>query len=77
MKQFSWAVCDTPYVIVKDVGVLARNDISANAEAMLGCWAALAMRIPDSARINPLNESSILELTGWDAEKYRQSLARG
>ncbi len=76
MKHFSWADCDTPYVIVRDLGVLARTDISANAEAMLGCWADLALRIADPTHISPLTESSILELTGWDAERYRQSLAR-
>jgi rhamnose utilization protein RhaD (predicted bifunctional aldolase and dehydrogenase) len=73
---FSWDELGAPYVIVPGTGVVVRRDITANAEAMLGCWAALAGRIDRSEPIVTLPEAAIRELLGWDAEKYRQALAR-
>lgn len=76
LHNLDWDELDAPYVILPKVGVIVRHDISANAEAMLGCWAALAGRIDCSGQIIALPEGAILELLGWDAEKYRQALAR-
>lgn len=74
MEQFRWQDCATAYVIIRHLGVLVRPDISLNALAMLSCWAQLAMRIDSADDVAPLPQSSILELSGWEAEKYRQSL---
>jgi rhamnose utilization protein RhaD (predicted bifunctional aldolase and dehydrogenase) len=74
--SFDWDELGAPYVIVPGTGVLVRRDITANAEAMLGCWAALAGRIDRSEPIVALAEDAVRELLGWDAEKYRQALAR-
>ncbi len=77
LGDFRWEEdASAPYVIVPGKGVLLRPDISANAMAMLACWAALASRLPDPDQIVPLTEQAIRELIGWDAEKYRQSLER-
>lgn len=73
---FVWDDLGAPYVIVPGTGVVVRRDITANAEAMLGCWAALAGRIDRSEPIVTLPEDAVRELLGWDAEKYRQALAR-
>lgn len=73
---FSWDDLGAPYVIVPGTGVIVRRDITANAEAMLGCWAALAGRIDRTEPIVTLREEAVRELLGWDAEKYRQALAR-
>lgn len=71
-----WEQHGMPYVIVPGVGVVVRRDITANAEAMLGCWSALAERLDPTEDIVALPEAAVLELLGWDAEKYRQALAR-
>jgi rhamnose utilization protein RhaD (predicted bifunctional aldolase and dehydrogenase) len=76
LDSFDWDELGAPYVIVPQTGVLVRRDITANAEAMLGCWAALAGRIDRSEPIVALAEDAVRELLGWDAEKYRQALAR-
>jgi rhamnose utilization protein RhaD (predicted bifunctional aldolase and dehydrogenase) len=76
MTTFDWNSHGAPYIIIEQVGVLVNEQITENAEAMLSCWARLAVRISEADRIAPLPESAILELTGWDAEKYRQSLVR-
>jgi rhamnose utilization protein RhaD (predicted bifunctional aldolase and dehydrogenase) len=77
LQGFRWDDDPTaPYVIVPQLGVLLRPDISANATAMLACWAMLASRLPGADGIVALPEQAIRDLTGWDAEKYRQSLER-
>jgi rhamnose utilization protein RhaD (predicted bifunctional aldolase and dehydrogenase) len=55
-------------------GVLMRRDASAGADAMARCLADVAGRIPAGAQLRYLTREENLELTGWDAEKYRQKL---
>ncbi len=55
-------------------GVLMRRDASAGADAMARCLADVVTRIPAGAPLRYLTEAENLELTDWDAEKYRQSL---
>ena len=77
LQGFRWDDDPTaPYVIVPQLGVLLRHDISANALAMLACWGMLASRLPSPDNLVALPEQAIRDLTGWDAEKYRQSLER-
>lgn len=72
-----YAAADRPPVILfPGKGVLARKDISAGAAAMARCFADVAARIPEGARLRYLTAAENAELLGWDAEKYRQELNR-
>jgi rhamnose utilization protein RhaD (predicted bifunctional aldolase and dehydrogenase) len=57
-------------------GVLMRADIPPGADAMARCLADVLARIPAGAPVRVLTAGEILQLTDWDAEKYRQELAR-
>lgn len=76
MADFDWEGGTTPYVIIEQADVLVSRGITDNAEAMLACWAEVAARVGDAGSLAPLPEAAILELAGWDAEKYRQILSR-
>lgn len=57
-------------------GILMREDAAAGAEALALCLADVTARIPENAPLNYLSEAENAELLDWDAEKYRQALAR-
>jgi rhamnose utilization protein RhaD (predicted bifunctional aldolase and dehydrogenase) len=63
-------------ILFPGTGVLVRRDISAGAAAMARCFADVAARIPEGARLRYLTAEENAELLGWDAEKYRQELNR-
>jgi rhamnose utilization protein RhaD (predicted bifunctional aldolase and dehydrogenase) len=65
-----------PVILFPGKGVLARRDITAGALAMARCFADIAARIPEGARLRYLTPAENAELLGWDAEKYRQALNR-
>jgi rhamnose utilization protein RhaD (predicted bifunctional aldolase and dehydrogenase) len=69
-------VPDAPVILFPGKGVLARREINAGAAAMARCFADVAARIPDGARLRYLTAAENAELLGWDAEKYRQELNR-
>jgi rhamnose utilization protein RhaD (predicted bifunctional aldolase and dehydrogenase) len=72
-----YAEADRPPVILfPGKGVLARKDIGAGPAAMARCFADVAARIPEGARLRYLTSAENAELLGWDAEKYRQELNR-
>lgn len=62
--------------VVKGVGVLAREDLTKGALAMLDCLGLVLARIDPSAPINYLSTDDEAGLLGWDAETYRQALDR-
>ncbi|OFX06195.1 MAG: hypothetical protein A3E78_14925 [Alphaproteobacteria bacterium RIFCSPHIGHO2_12_FULL_63_12] len=62
--------------IVKGAGVLAREDLTRGALAMLDCLGLVLARLDPAARINYLSAADEAELLGWDAETYRQALDR-
>lgn len=67
----------TPVSIVfPGIGVLMRGDATPSADAMARCLADVAARIPPGAPLRVLTAEEHLQLTDWDAEKYRQELAR-
>ncbi|WP_421927831.1 class II aldolase/adducin family protein [Neoaquamicrobium sediminum] len=67
----------TPVSIVfPGIGVLMRQDATPSADAMARCLADVAARIPPGAPLRVLTAEEHLQLTDWDAEKYRQELAR-
>jgi len=63
-------------VIVRDCGVIVRQDISENAESMLYCLANVLLRLQPDDELEHLSSDDEMKLMGWDAEKYRQSIER-
>ena len=61
-------------IIVRDFGVIVHHDISENAESMLYCLANVLLRIRPDEKLCYLTKENEMELIGWDAEKYRQSI---
>ncbi|WP_407150994.1 class II aldolase/adducin family protein [Bradyrhizobium sp. ORS 86] len=55
-------------------GVLMRRDATPAADAMARCLADVIARVPEGAPLRYLTNEENLELTNWDAEKYRQKL---
>ncbi|MFN3614821.1 MAG: hypothetical protein ACK4WC_09720, partial [Rubrimonas sp.] len=65
-----------PLILLPGVGAAMRRDASAAAHALaLGVADFLAQTDAD-ARLIGLDPAQIAELLDWDAEKYRQGLAR-
>lgn len=65
-----------PMIIFPGQGVLMRDGASAGAEAMARCLADVCTRVPEGSAVRYLTDKEHLQLTDWDAEKYRQSLNR-
>lgn len=61
-----------PYIIVKNQGVLIKEDLSLSAYAMLDCLARVLCATPESATLATLSDTELAALLQWDAEKYRQ-----
>ena len=57
-------------LLVPDVGVLLRRDLSAGALAMVDCLAMVLARIP-STEVRYLTSEQEASLLEWEAEKYR------
>ncbi|MEM7046717.1 MAG: class II aldolase/adducin family protein [Pseudomonadota bacterium] len=66
-----------PAIIHKDKGVALRHEATAAQKAMLRCLADVLSRLPDEWDTTPIRAEAEAELLNWDAEKYRQALARG
>jgi len=64
-----------PVLIVPDVGVLLRQDLSTGALAMVDCLAEVLARIP-SVDVQYLTDADEAALLDWEAEKYRRSLSQ-
>ncbi len=65
-----------PLIVFPGQGVLMRADANAGAGAMARCLADVCARIPEGAPVRYLTAEEHLQLTDWDAEKYRQALNR-
>lgn len=63
-----------PVLLVPDLGVLLRRNLSAGALAMVDCLAMVLARIP-SAAVRYLTTEEESALLDWEAEKFRKSLA--
>jgi rhamnose utilization protein RhaD (predicted bifunctional aldolase and dehydrogenase) len=63
-------------IVFPGKGVLMRDDVPPNGDAMARCLADVTARIPADAPVRVLTQEEHLQLTDWDAEKYRQELAR-
>jgi len=63
-------------VIVKDIGVVVHKTSSENMIGMLHCLANVLLRTKPKENLHYLSEQDELDLSGWDAEKYRQSIEK-
>ena len=62
--------------VVPGAGVLLPPDATSSADELALCLALVLERVPGDARLRYLTAEHEAELLDWDAEKYRQSLAR-
>lgn len=64
-------------VLVPGRGALLAEDTTASADELALCLALVMERVPADAALRYLTPEDEAELLDWDAEKYRQALARG
>ena len=57
-------------------GVLIRKTAIPSQKAMLRCLAEILQRMPNEWKPEPIGYQAEAELLDWDAEKYRQALAK-
>ncbi len=62
------------FVVAPDVGVAVSRAITAGAERMLECLAALARCRDGDGALTVLSDEDVAALLDWDAEAYRQAL---
>lgn len=65
-----------PAILVEGKGVYLKAEAKPAQRAMLDCLYQVLARIPADWSLHPIGEGAEAELLNWDAEKYRQSLAR-
>ena len=65
-----------PAVLVEGQGVYLKSDAKPAQRAMLDCIYHVLSRIPEDWTLAPIGEEAEAELLNWDAEKYRQALAK-
>ena len=65
-----------PAVLVEGEGVCLKSDAKPAQRAMLDCVYNVLARIPADWTLCPIGEDAEAELLNWDAEKYRQALAK-
>lgn len=65
-----------PAVLVEGEGVYLKSDAKPAQRAMLDCIYNILARIPADWTLLPIGEDAEAELLNWDAEKYRQALAK-
>ena len=63
-------------IVIENVGVIVHRTSSENIDGMLHCLANTLLRIHKNEKLNYLSEQDELDLLGWDAEKYRQSIQK-
>jgi rhamnose utilization protein RhaD (predicted bifunctional aldolase and dehydrogenase) len=64
------------WVIIRGLGIAVADDIARGGDEMARCLAEVAARIPADCGLSFLQAEDIAALTDWDAEKYRQQLAK-
>lgn len=65
-----------PLILVPGKGALIRKGLPPAAEAVAGCLGDVLARLRRDEPVRPLTAAQVDEIANWDAEKYRQSLAR-
>lgn len=75
-RLFSSGYVQHKIVIVKDIGVMVHKTSSENMIGMLHCLANVLLRTKPKEKLHYLSVQDELDLSGWDAEKYRQSIEK-
>jgi len=75
-RLFSSSNAQHKIVIVKDIGVVVHKTSSENLIGMLHCLANVLLRTKPKEKLHYLSEQDELDLSDWDAEKYRQSIEK-
>ena len=65
------------HVVFLGPGLPERRAREGNAALMLRCLADVIARVPSAWRMRPIGPDAEAALMDWDAEHYRQKLARG
>ena len=65
-----------PAVLVEGEGIYLKSNAKPAQRAMLDCVYNALARIPADWTLLPIGEEAEAELLNWDAEKYRQALAK-
>jgi len=65
-----------PAILVPGVGIQVRTGATATQKAMLRCLSDVFRRVPPHWEVEPIGPDAEASLLNWDAEKYRQSLAK-
>ena len=63
-------------IVIKNIGVIVHKSSSENVIGMLHCLANILLRIQPKEKLYYLSKQDELDLSGWDAEKYRQSIQK-
>ncbi len=63
-------------IVVPGSGVLMHSDANESQHAMARCLSDVCIRIPKQASIRYLNMDEEYQLLNWEAESYRQSIAK-
>jgi rhamnose utilization protein RhaD (predicted bifunctional aldolase and dehydrogenase) len=66
----------TKLFLAPGAGALVPSDAIPSADELALCLALVMERVPPDARLRYLTPEDEAELMNWDAEKYRQALAR-
>lgn len=66
----------TPIVVHPGLGVLVRADAGSGVEPLAGCLADVGARLSPADALRVFTPDEEDALVNWDAEKYRQDLAR-
>jgi rhamnose utilization protein RhaD (predicted bifunctional aldolase and dehydrogenase) len=65
-----------PAILVEGEAVYIKSDATLAQRAMLECLLNVLSRIPSDWTLVPIGQEAEAELLNWDAEKYRQALAK-
>jgi rhamnose utilization protein RhaD (predicted bifunctional aldolase and dehydrogenase) len=63
-------------IFVKGLGVYTKAALSAAKQAQLQCYYDVIVRQPKQVALGSLNQQQITQLLDWDAERYRQQIAK-
>lgn len=64
------------YAIIQDLGVYVKADINKNKLAMLDFYYEMLKRTENIQELSQLSANDMAKLLNWDAEKYRQQIAK-
>ena len=63
-------------LLIDKIGVILNISTSEAEKAMCKCLSDILIRLPEEWTVEGLSKENINELINWDAEKYRQKMAK-